>query len=276
MKKYFQIVFLVLILFLCSACNGTITRNIRHAGFSIGSLFECSRFYPQNKEDVSYEKILYFTGAHLINREGKIYEISLSQPFSNKENCREANTDLRVNAIMDDKIIRATDGKYYYLVPQNNVMSYTEIPVTDNSYSIYDILLKDADVMKVISADSSVGLYYVLKTDGNVYGYSISTEDRHSPPFLSDVSVVYAKSDFGSRIIDFNYAGNSLATFLKTEDKIFRMRIKNKEECSKYVDIVCEYEFFHDTLFDEYREHILTYNGSMLITDYKQTFSVGS
>ena len=31
--------------------------------------------------------------------------------------------------------------------------------------------------MKVVTANSSTGIYYVLKTDGNVYSYTISKDD---------------------------------------------------------------------------------------------------
>ena len=41
----------------CCGCNGNITRDIRHAGFSMGGIFECSPFYPKDKEDIT--QIIY-------------------------------------------------------------------------------------------------------------------------------------------------------------------------------------------------------------------------
>ena len=275
-RKVIYCFMMVIILSLCTACNGTVTRDIRHAGFAVGGSFVCDRFYPKDKEDTSYDKILYFTGSHLINEKGKIYELSLGQTFANNQNCKEAETSLTVKAIMDDKLIKATDDKYYYLFTQNNVPSYTEVPETDNAYAIYDLLLNDDDIVKVQTADSSRGLYYILKTDGNIYGNIISTQDRNSPPLVTSTQIVYNKSDYGARIIDFNYAGDSLSTYVKTEEKIFRMRITNASKCQKYADIPCEFSMMEDPIFEQYKDRIIFFNGSTLITDYKMTFGVAN
>lgn len=273
MKKKSLLLFVIICLF-CTACNGTVTRDLRHAGFTVGSKFLCSRFYPQGKDEPAHEKIAYMTGSHIINGEGKIYEISMAQPYANNEHCKEANTTLRVKAIMDNSIIKAMDGKYYYLTSQSNVDSYSEIPETDNSFLIYDILLKDDDVVKVITANRSTGLYYILKTDGNIYGNVVISPDRNSSPQLISTQIVYSKSDYGARIVDFNYVGNSINTFLRTEETVYRMKISNGDDCNKYADVSCTYEMEEDPIFNKYADRIITYNGSMLITDYQMTFSV--
>lgn len=276
MKKIKFAVLAVLVLVCCSACNGTITREIRHAGFTMGDTFTCDNFYPKEKEDTNYEKIKYFTGSHLINSEGKIYELSLGQKFANDQNCKVSDTNIVVKAIFDDKIVKGTDNKYYYLVGSNDVSSYSVIPETDNSYLIYDLLLKADDVIKVITANSSTGLYYVLKDDGNIYGYTISKKDYNSLPTVTSTTVAYSKNDYGAKIIDFNYAGESLNTFLRTDDKIFRMKITNSEECNKYADIKCNFQMLEDEIFNTYKDVIISYNGNTLITNYKQMFNVAS
>lgn len=276
MKKMKFVVLAVLVLVCCSACNGTITREIRHAGFTMGDTFTCDNFYPKEKEDTNYEKIKYFTGSHLINSEGKIYELSIGQKFANDQNCKVSDTNIVVKAIFDDKIVKGTDNKYYYLIGSNDVSSYSVIPETDNSYLIYDLLLKADDVIKVITANSSTGLYYVLKDDGNIYGYTISKKDYNSLPTVTSTTVAYSKNDYGAKIIDFNYAGESLNTFLRTDDKIFRMKITNSEECNKYADIKCNFQMLEDEIFNTYKDVIISYNGNTLITNYKQMFTVAN
>lgn len=275
MKKKIKVLVLFLVILLCSACNGSITRDIRHAGFSIGDKFICDGFFPSEKEDTSFNRIRYFTGTHLIDQMGNIYETSLSQQYRNKQNCKRAETSIRVKAIMDNKIIKGEDDKYYYLEAQNNVPSYTEVPDTDNSYEVYDLLLKDSDVIKVITANSSTGEYYILKTDGNIYSHTITKKDHNTPPQVTAISTVYNKNDYGSEIIDFNYAGDSLTTFIRTEKRVYRMHITN-EDCMKYADIKCVYALEEDSIFKEYEEEILMFNGSMLLTDYNQLFTVAS
>ncbi len=279
MKKRFEIKFgvvVLLILVFCTACNGNVTRDIRHAGFNVGGNFICDDFYPKNKEDTSYKRIRYFLGNNLITQEGNIYELSLSQPFTGGQNCRKADTDIAVKAIFDNEIIKATDGKYYYLQGKNNVPWYSEIPATDNSYMVYDILLRDDDIVKVTTADSSIGLFFVLKMDGNVYAYRIMAADRYSPPQLVSVQIAYDKTAYGGSIVDFNYSGASLATFIRTDDKLFRMRIINSDKCSKYADVGCQFEMQEDSMYEKYKERIIAYNGVNLVTDYKQMFTVAS
>lgn len=276
MKKKLYFCFLLVLVFFCTGCDGTVTRDIRHAGFTIGGTFECGKFFPVTKDDTTYDRIRYFTGTHLIDEDGKIYELSLSKKYYNEENCMAADTSLRVYSIFDNRIVRGTDGRYYYLTAQNNVASYSAIPTTDNSYTIYDILLKDDQVIKVMTADGSQGLFYVLKKDGNIYGYTISSQNRNTPPRLTGTQVVYSKADYEDNIIDFNYAGDSLNTFVRTEKKVFRMKMTNAKECTKYAGVDCQFEMTEDPVFEKYNDRIITFNGSVLITDYKKMFTVAS
>ena len=77
MNKKFKFIFLMsFILLFCSACDGDVTRDLRHDGFNYGSEFNCKYFFPADKEDTSYKKIKYITGTHIIDTNGKLYEIS--------------------------------------------------------------------------------------------------------------------------------------------------------------------------------------------------------
>lgn len=276
MKKKLLLL-LVLIVCCCTACNGTVTRDIRHAGFNVGSTFECSAFYPEDKDDVSYSRIKYFTATHVITSEGELYEHSLNQKYTNGQNCKKADTNIKVKAIFDDKIIKGVDNCYYYLVSQNDAMMYDAISTDNRDYPIYDLLLGESDVIKVVTANSNSGVYYVLKDDGNVYSYTIKKENgRDTVHTITSTQVVFNKIDFGGNIIDFNYAGNSLNTFIKTESAVYRMRAKNADECTKYADVACQYEMVQDLIFEQYADRIIAYNGSLLITDYKQIFNVAN
>lgn len=273
MKKYIKISLLLVLIILCSACNGNITRDIRHDGFSVSNKFECSGFYPKNDKDTSYTKIKYLTNNNIIDEDGYIYEVSLGQTYANKENCKKANTDITVKAIFDNKIIKAKDDKYYYLVSSNNVESYSLVLDTDNSYELYDLLLSDMDVLKVMTYNSSTGLYLVLKTDGNVYSYLVNKDNYSSPLKIADIKTFYDRKEYGSKIIDFNYAGNKSGTYIKTEDDIYRMKAINYEKCNKYADVQCVYRMKKDDVINKYKDRIIAFNGSVLITDYKQVFT---
>ena len=262
---------LFIMVFLCSACNGTVTRDLRHSGFSVGSKFICDGFYPGG--DSLYKRVIYLTDNKIIDNNGSIYEVSLGQLYENKQNCKKAKTDIVVKAIFDNKIVKGNDNKYYYLDGSNNVESYSLVLETDNSYELYNMLLKDDDVVKVITADGSKGVYYILKSDGNVYSYTINKDGYNSPLKVTSKSVVYDENNFVSKIIDFNYAGNSTNTYIKTEDSIYRMKAINYDKCSKYADVSCIYKMEKDEVLTKYKDKIIAYNGRIVITDYKQVFT---
>lgn len=271
MKKVFKVTLLMIaILFVCTACQGDVTRALRHEGFAIGGDFVCEAFFDETYTD----KIRYLTGQKIITTSGRIYDVSFQQKYSNGSHCKVADTTLKVVAIMDDKIIKADDGKFYTLVDDNNSAAYSEITDTNNGYAIYKLLLEPEGTIKVVTADQNNGIYYVLKSDGNVYGITITQPDRNAPPAIVGSIVVYSREDYGGTIVDFGYAGNSPVTFVRTDSKVFHMKAMNVEECSKYADVPCDYQMVEATVFEEYRDYILVYNGSFVITTYKKTFSI--
>ena len=158
MKKKLGLIIIVFAVVLCSACEGDVTRAIRHDGFTIGSDFVCDAIFPKNKKDTDYEKVRYMTGSHIITEAGKIYEISPSQQYSNESNCRVADTSIEVVSIFDSKIVKATDGKFYYLTSEGQTGAYTEVTKEDNNYNTYNLLLGPEGTIKVVTADSNKGV----------------------------------------------------------------------------------------------------------------------
>ncbi len=52
------------------------------------------------------------------------------------------------------------------------------------------------------------------------------------------------------------------------------MQITNKKDCSKYADVICKYELYEDEVLNKHFNKIVFYNGSSIITDYNQLFTV--
>lgn len=275
MKKVIICGLTLCLILLCTACDGDVTRALRHSGFSINGDFSCDPFFPKNKDDTSYEKIKFLTDSHIINDKGLLYEVSFNQLYANKSNCKKADTAIEVVAIFDERIVKASDGRYYYLLPSNGVTPYTEVTNSDNSYAVYDILLRPEGTKKVVTANSSSGLYYVLKNDGNVYGYTLSKPDRNTPIQITETSTIYNKADFGGEdIIDFNYNGESNLTFIKTNTKAYKMDADNSDDCQKYADVKCNYSMSEFTAYEENIDNMIAYNGKTIITKYKKVFTV--
>ena len=277
-KFYIKYVFIILIIAICTGCNGDVTRSLRGIGYQYNDkVFNCSPFFPKDKDDVNYEKVMFFTASHLINKDGKVYEISLGNEFSSGQNCRVAQTGFSVKAIMDGVVAKGFDNKYYSLTASgSNQTLYSEITNRDNNYQIYYLLLRDDSVLKVTTLDSNAGTYLVLSTDGNIYLYTIKkTNSKDVPPTIGRTSIAYSKNDYGERIVDFNYQGDSSSTYIKLESgKVFRMKATNLSECSKYLDIPCKYELMEDEVLFKYKDRIIAYNGTTVITDYKRYFTL--
>lgn len=271
MKKYFRLLLVLVVVVLCSACDGDVTRALRHDGFSIGGDFVCDAFFGEEAP----EKIKYLLDGHIITNAGRIYEISMGQKYSNNSNCKVADTSLKVVSLFDNTVFKSTDGKYYRINSDNNVKAYTEIPNTDNMYAYYELLLKPESTIKVMTADSNNGIFYVLKNDGNVYGITITKADRNAPPTIVSTVVVYNRNDYGGAITDFNFNGESSKTFVRAGSRVFHMKASNVEECSKYADVACTYHMEQASVFEEYADSILAYNGSTVITNYKKVFNAG-
>lgn len=274
MKRVLQLsILFILAVIICTGCEGDVTRAIRHEGFAIGDQdVVCEPFFREENRQV----MKYITSDRIITTDGTIYELSLGQKYSNNSHCRIADTNLKVKAIYDDRVFKAEDGNFYSLTGQNNGGDYKQITSTDNSYAVYNLLLKPDDVIKAQTADSSNGIFYVLKTDGNVYAITITKANYNAAPAIVGSVVVYSKEDYGGIITDFNYAGDSGATFVRTDNMVYRMKASNFETCSKYVDIKCEYQMMEAPVFAEQREYIYAYNGSLIVTSYKKYFTLAS
>lgn len=274
MVKYFKMIFLgVFVLIVCTACNGNVTRSIRHDGFAISNKIKCQMFFTEGA--AAYKRIKFFTGTHIIDQSGRIFEISLGQTYSSGQNCRDSGKSIIVKSIMDNNVVRGADNGYYYLNGSGDTAPYTKIAPTDNNYAIYNLLLGDPQVIKVVTADSNTGLYYVLKTSGDVFGITINKADHNSPPAIVGITTVFNKVQFGAAIEDFHYAGNSSSTFVKTTKSLFRMKASNEKQCSKYADIPCQYTMLESEEYINYKDKVVAYNGSTLITDYGQVFTAG-
>ena len=53
------------------------------------------------------------------------------------------------------------------------------------------------------------------------------------------------------------------------------MRATNEKDCSKYADVPCQYTMTESEEYLNYRDRVVAYNGSTLITDYRMIFTAG-
>ena len=277
MKNIKYIISVLLVVFLLTGCNGNITRDIRKDGFVLSnSKISCKDLIPVKEKNPVSKKISYMSNGFAVTTDGEIYEMSLNQKYSNNDNCKVANTNLRVVAMFDNNVFRASDGKYYYTIENTNTAAYSQVSANDNSYAIYNLILSEAKVKKVVTVDQNAGSYYVLLDDGNIYNYIITRSDYNSPYVIVSKDIVYDANNYESKIIDFNYSSSDKSkTYIRTGNEIYRMQATNKKKCEKYVDIKCKYKMKKDEVLTKYylENKILYYGPSILITTYGRVFN---
>lgn len=274
-KKTVLIVSFLIFSFFCTGCMGNVTRGIRHAGFNLsGSEFTCNLLLSGKKNEKAYTKLKYVSSTKAITADGKVYELSLGQKFSNEQNCMETDKfSKKVVAIMDDSVIKADDGNLYYLNTNGNTMAYSQVTVNDNAYGVYSVLFSDDDVVKIVTVDGNSGIYFVLKNDGNIYKMIVTRVSSQMPYVLTSSEIIYSKGRYG-KIIDFNYVGVNTGTYIWSENSIYRMKKANSEECGKYADVKCEYVMEEDVDLIKYIDYVFGFNGQLLISSYGKVFNV--
>lgn len=273
MKKV-KLLFILFIVLCCTGCdsNSSVTRDLRHSGFSLSKdPFSCDALIPKSNKE--YEAIQYLGANYAITTTGVIYELSFGQLFSNGEYCKKADTNLTAQAVIGDEIFKGSDNKAYYL-SNSSAPAYSEVLNSDPNLSAYMYFFNNQDVVKVQNVGDSK--YYVLKKDGDVYSYTVVKNNSNGVHSPGNPTKVYTKDAYGGAILDFNYAGDSSeATFIRTETAIYRNAALNREDCQKYVDVQCQYQFQKDELLTAHMDRIMAYNGNMLITDYLKVFTLG-
>ena len=191
-NKIVLVVSFLIVSFFCTGCMGNVTRGIRHAGFNLSeSEFTCNLLLSGKKNEKAYTKLKYVSSTKAITADGKVYEISLGQKFSNEQNCMATDKfTKKVVAIMDDSIIKADDGNFYYLNANGNTDAYSQVTVNDNAYGVYSVLFSDENVVKIVTVDGNSGIYYVLKNDGNIYKIIVTRASSEMPYILASSEIV--------------------------------------------------------------------------------------
>ena len=133
MKK---VLILILLILICTGCNGNTTRDIRHQGYSMNGLFKCERVYSKDKND-PIDKIKYLIDGGYVNQNGELYDVSLSGIFSNEENCKKSVFTHKIKAIYNTDIVKADDNLLYYIkaTDKNEAYSLVNTSFNTNSYS---------------------------------------------------------------------------------------------------------------------------------------------
>lgn len=200
---------------------------------------------------------------YLLTNSNELYEFNSTQKFSDtNENCHKI-TDIKIKKIMDNNYYLSEDNKLYHFNWENDnkpILKEVENYGSTNKI-IVDILSSD----DIVSArqiknewkdDKAIYIYEVLKTDGKVYEYTISTKDNYNSNTGNSTTTVRLEDEKlkleipGEKIKKYYGEDEYNRASAITDKGIYLAKVKNAE-CKDYADIECEYELVKDDYFSK-------------------------
>ncbi len=195
-----------------------------------------------------------------------IYQIILDQEktFSNHQSCKKVETDIEISKVKQEY-------STYYLFDQNN-QQYAYNRETDQLEQCgYDSnycmnanpILAREDIVSIVNYLDSY-TYLVLKTDGQIWKQSYKTSYNGTTTYhLVNEELVIPKETYGTIYeastidsIDLSLDSETITTLITDRGYFFLKQIET-EECTKYEDVPCEYQFVESDVYKKYHDDII-------------------
>ena len=257
------------------------------------------------KCDALTDDIMYLSYDILISNSGEIYDFSYDKLYSNNQNCKKKDTDIKAKAI-----------KYNATTNGNNIMILTD----DNK--VYDEQLDPLDerfeydtVKSVVYRDNNIKLLYdnmimdtyeyngwnnkdrytvtVLKKDNKIYtqiynGIRDYNKEKNTYTFVKEdlyksleeygnIKELYVATAFNSMDTKKQYQFDDYTISAIVSDKgyYYLSEIKT-DECVKYEDVKCELELKESEMYKKFSKDIkyigkeitILSDNSVISTDY--------
>ncbi len=190
------------------------------------------------------------------------------QKFSNNQNCIKADYDFSLN-----KVIRSYEN--YYAISNDKKLYRLSIDIKDELNNLFDSSFKELNIesyekfilqenLKQILVEDDFyenGFFsnyvkLILKEDGIIYKQIF---DRNYN-FISE-NIYFNNQEYGNiksaMYGSFYYSENGNYQYLLTNDDLYFYTYKNKEDCEKYVDIVCQKELIKSPIYSKYKKDII-------------------
>lgn len=208
--------------------------------------FDCDSYtnawFVKRKWFVTNDGILY-------GRDGRKYS-------SNNQNCIVLNDKIKFKAIVwnhDNIYLISTNNETYRF----NGEEYQEIKKTDRlNYDYFNTNVKYA-FEKTGPGAVSKREYYVLKTDGKIYLTTFWWETIKNK-YIKEKEEVY-KSYENEIIKQFQLVEDANDGYIITNKSVYIPIQVNKEECEKYADIKCKFEYRRDDYLSRYADKIISF-----------------
>lgn len=212
------------------------------------------------------ENIILVNSNFLVTDNNNIYAVSFDKLFSNDSNYKKLGTDENIKGIDVD------DWGYFHIL--NNKQRTMTCSMEKNCFQLGNSnSAKLANTIELLNG-SSLGDYLYVTDNKLFYSKNVYLDLEGVKP-KNDILV--DNDSMGNEKIIAIYKGQN-NYFVKTDKAFYRFKenkiATNKEECEKYADISCTYEYEYkitkeNTLTEHYKDIKYIANDKMIFNDNK-------
>lgn len=232
---------LALLVLICGCENSNINKEIlKESGYYFSSSIKCDEikeigYFGAYSQLVEGEK--YF-----VTKDGSLYELNLHQLFSNNKNCIKVDYGNNNISHVVGNDFYDKDYNLIYTSSGKKIISVEEFKNEKGwDYSSYDF----KDEFDYVSSPDGYELYYIK--NHTVFWYDWNNKENEIYEIPSNETIL-------------GFYGN----LIKTDKNYYIYQIINREECKKYADIDCKYNYLKLN-FDEIKDNIIFISDVFLI-----------
>ena len=257
------------------------------------------------KCDALTDDIMYLSSDTLISNSGEIYDFSYDKLYSNNQNCKKKDTDIKVKNVKyyastygNDMIILSDDNKVYNALLEQIEKDFEYETVKSKVYRDDNIKLVYGNINMDITEYNGWNnkeryVVTVLKKDNKIYTqiynglhdyskekntYTLVKEDLYkSLEEYGNIKELYVATAFNSMDTKKQYQFDDYTISALVSDKgyYYLSEIKT-DECAKYEDVKCELELKESEMYKKFskdikyigREITVLSDNSIIPTDY--------
>lgn len=208
------------------------------------------------------DNIKLLTSDRLITKDNEIYDISFDKLFSNNQNCKKIETNINISNIRDGFIF-SKDNKFYI------ISDFEEVGITDR----LQIYLLDKNIIKIIESDYDEingKINLLVFKNNNIYKqtYNLNLANGNRIITFENEELYKSLEEYGNiKHITFEphlYTNSdkniqlwksTIKTIISDKGYYYLNEVKT-DECTKYVDIECEFELKESETYKRFSKDI--------------------
>ena len=264
MKKT-RIIFLIILIIFIAGCSNDNLKKDEKSSDKIKSLSTEYEHFSFVCDAISDASFVIIDSKLFVNR--NIYDVVLSEneKYSNEQQCKI------ISNVMADKLVIINGSAYgsVFVLNNNAYRIVNEELVKSKEYTHMDVIAVKDGVISISLASyeykNNLNYYvlYALNEDGNIYEYTVTSDNIGNDSIVSKGKIVYSSNDYG-KIKYFYYSATNDKRIenivIFSENGLFQLSEVETSECKAYVDVECEKKMIKNKKIDSYLAEILYFD----------------